>query len=76
MLMIKSWPFSSSLTFNMAMSVLSVVILAEKLISLIIARSLTPGGLMAVIWMVIVYHFVSVAYKGYKQEKPHTSQHE
>jgi len=74
--MIKSWPFSSSLTFNMAMSVLSVVILAEKLISLIIARSLTPGGLMAVIWMVIAYHFVSVAYKGYKQEKPHKTQHE
>ena len=60
----------------MAMSVLSVVILAERLISLIVTRSLTPGGAMAVIWMVIVYHFVSVAYKGYKQEKPHKSDHE
>jgi hypothetical protein len=57
------------LTFNMAMSVVSVLILAEKLYALIVARSLTPGGLMAVIWIVIAYHFVSVSYKGYKQER-------
>jgi hypothetical protein len=69
MIMISSWPFSRMLTFNMAMSVVSVLILAEKLYALIVARSLTPGGLMAVIWIVIAYHFVSVSYKGYKQER-------
>jgi hypothetical protein len=51
------------------MSVVSVLILAEKLYALIVTRSLTPGGLMAVIWIVIAYHFVSVSYKGYKQER-------
>ncbi len=74
--MIKSWPFSRSLTFNMAMSVLSVAILAEKLISLIIARSFTPGGVMAVIWIVITYHFIRVSCSGYKQEKPYKSHHD
>ncbi len=74
--MIKSWPFSRSLTFNMAMSVLSVAILAEKLISLIIARSFTPGGVMAVIWIVITYHFIRVSYRGFKQERPSKSHHD
>lgn len=74
--MLKSWPFSGSLTFNMAMCILSVGVFAEKLISLIVTRSLTPGGLMAVIWMVIAYHFVSVSYKGYKQERLHKTHRE
>lgn len=74
--MIKSWPFSRSLTFNMAMSVLSVVVLAERLISLVNSWSLTPGGLLAVIWIVITYHFISVSYKEYKQEKLHAPHHD
>ena len=57
----------------MAMSVVSVLILAEKLQVLISTRSFTPGGLMLVIWMVITYHFVSVAYEGYKEERPRKS---
>ena len=67
--MISSWPFSRMLTFNMAMSVVSVLVLAEKLYALFVAWSLTPGGLMAVIWIVITYHFISVSYKGYKHER-------
>lgn len=64
--MIGSWPFSASLTFNMAMSVVSVLVLAEKLFHLASAWTLTPGGVMAVIWIVITYHFISVSYKGFK----------
>lgn len=65
----KSWPFSASLTFNMAMIVLSVAVLSEKLYGLVSAQSLTPGGLMALIWVVITYHFINVSLKGYKKEK-------
>ena len=60
----------------MAMSVVSVAVLVERLISLVISRSLTPGGLLAVVWIVITYHFVSVSYKGYKQEKLRTPHHD
>jgi hypothetical protein len=73
MIMISSWPFSRMLTFNMVMSVVSVLVLAEKLFDLIVARSLTPGGLMALIWIVIAYHFISVSYRGYKQEQQRES---
>ena len=60
----------------MAMSVVSVLVLGEKLFQLAIAWTLTPGGVMAVIWIIITYHFISVSYKGYKQEKPNIRRNE
>jgi len=58
------------------MCVVSVLVLAEKLFIVISNQSLTPGGVMAVIWIVITYHFISVSYKGLKEERSDQTHHE
>jgi len=60
--------FFDSFTFNATLSFVSLAILADQLVSIIAARSFTPGGLRLIIWIVIAYHFISVAYKQYKEK--------
>ena len=57
-----------SFTFNATLSLVSLAVLADSLVSMIANRSFTPGGLRFVIWIVIAYHFISVAYKQYKEK--------
>ena len=57
-----------SFTWNAAMSLLSLAMLANYLVSMIAARSFAPGGVLFIVWIVIAYHFISVAYKQYKEK--------
>ncbi len=57
-----------SFTFNATLSLVSLAILADSMVSMIAARSFTPGGVRFIIWIVIAYHFISVAYKQYKEK--------
>ena len=60
--------FFDSFTFNVTLSFVSLAVLANHLVSMFAARSFTPGGVQLVIWIVIAYHFISVAYKQYKEK--------
>jgi len=68
--------FFDSFTFNATLSFVSLAILADQLVSIIAARSFTPGGLRFLIWIVIAYHFISVAYKQYKEKLETESKNE
>ncbi len=57
-----------SFTFNATLSFVSLAMLASHLVSMFAARSFTPGGVQLAIWIVIAYHFISVAYKQYKEK--------
>jgi len=57
-----------SFTFNATLSLVSLAMLANFLVSMITARSFAPGGVLFVVWIVIAYHFISVAYKQYKEK--------
>lgn len=57
-----------SFTFNVTASIVSIAVLADYLISMIAARSFARGGVLFVVWIVIAYHFISVAYKEYRQK--------
>ena len=57
-----------SFTFNATLSFVSLALLANHLLSMPTARSLTPGGVQLLIWIVIAYHFISVAYRQYKEK--------
>jgi len=57
-----------SFTFNATLSIVSLAILADSMVSMIANRSFTPGGIRFIIWIVIAYHFISVAYKQYKEK--------
>jgi len=55
-------------TWNATLSLVSLAVLADYLVSMIAARSLAPGGVLFIVWIVIAYHFISVAYKQYKKK--------
>ncbi len=57
-----------SFTFNATLSFVSLATLADYLVSMIAVRSFEPGGVMFIVWIVIAYHFISVAYKQYKEK--------
>ena len=57
-----------SFTFNATLSLVSLAMLANFLVSMIVARSFAPGGILFIVWIVIAYHFNSVAYKQYKEK--------
>lgn len=57
-----------SFTFNATLSLVSVAMLANFLVSMIAARSFSAGGVLFIVWIVIAYHFVSVAYQQYKEK--------
>ena len=57
-------------TFNATLSLVSLAVLANFLVSMIVARSFAPGGVLFLVWIVIAYHFISVAYRQYKERHP------
>jgi len=57
-----------SFTFNATLSLVSLAMLANFLLSMISARSFAPGGVLFIIWIVIAYHFITVAYRQYKEK--------
>jgi len=58
-----------SFTFNATLSFVSLAVLADLLVSTIASHGVTPPeGVRLVIWIVIAYHFISVAYKQYKEK--------
>jgi len=57
-----------SFTFNATLSLVSLTMLANFLLSMISARSFAPGGILFIVWVVIAYHFITVAYKQYKEK--------
>lgn len=57
-----------SFTWNAAMSVVSLLMLANYLVLMIAGNSFTRGGIFFIIWIVIAFHFISVAYKQYKEK--------
>lgn len=57
-----------SFTWNVAMGVVSLLMLANYLVAMIAAESFGRGGILFVIWLVIAFHFISVAYKQYRKK--------
>jgi hypothetical protein len=57
-----------SFTWNAAMSVVSLLMLANYLVSMIAAESIARNGLFFIVWIVIAFHFISVAYQQYKEK--------
>ena len=65
-----------SFTFNATLSLVSLAMLANFLLSMISARSFAPGGVLFIIWIVIAYHFITVAYRQYKEKLQQQSSEE
>ena len=65
-----------SFTWNATLSLVSLAMLANYLVSMIAARSFAPGGVLFIVWIVIAYHFISVAYKQYKEKIRHKTSDE
>ena len=61
----KQTSFITSIWFTAAMSVVSVVVLGEKLFTL--SSGDTRNLILIPIWIVIAYHFISETYKSWKQ---------
>ncbi len=57
-----------SFTWNATLSLVSLAMLANYVVSMIAARSFAPGGILFIVWIVIAYHFITVAYKQYKEK--------
>ena len=55
----------TSFWFTAAMSVVSVVVLGEKLLTL--SSGDTRNLILIPIWMLIAYHFISETYKSWKR---------
>ena len=68
--------FFDSFTFNATLSLVSLAMLAKFLVSMISARNFAPGGVLFIVWIVIAYHFVTVAYKQYKEKLRQESSNE
>ena len=60
-------------TWNATLSLVSLAVLADYLVSMIAARSFAPGGVLFIVWIVIAYHFISVAYKQYQKNRQEAS---
>ncbi len=65
--MSKLWEIIDSFAFNVTLSLVSLVAIAKNLVSMIVDRSFAPGGIWIIIWIVIAYHFFSLAYKQYEE---------
>ena len=65
--MSKFWELIDSFAFNVTLSVVSLAAIATNLVSMIAARGFTPGGVWIIIWVVIGYHYISLAYKQHKE---------
>ncbi len=63
----KLWELLDSFAFNVTLSLVSLAAIASNLVSMIAARSFAPGGVWIIIWIVIGYHYISLAYKQYKE---------
>ncbi len=63
----KLWELIDSFAFNVTLSLVSLAAIAKNLISMIAAGSFAPGGVWIIIWIVIGYHYISLAYKQYKE---------
>ncbi len=57
-----------SFTWNAAMSLVSLLMLANYLVLMIAGNSFTRGGVLFIVWIVIAFHFISVAYRQYKEK--------
>jgi len=64
----KLWELIDSFAFNVTLSLVSLAAIASNLVSVIAARSFTPGGVWIIIWIVIGYHYISLAHKQYKEK--------
>ena len=64
--MSKFWELLDSFAFNVTLSLVSLAAIATNLVSVMAARSFVPGGVWIIIWAVIGYHYISLAYKQYK----------
>jgi len=64
--MSKFWELLDSFAFNVTLSLVSLAAIATNLVSVIAARSFVPGGVWIIIWIVIAYHYISLALKQYK----------
>jgi hypothetical protein len=65
--MSKFWELLDSFAFNVTLSIVSLAAIATNLVSVIAARSFAPGGVWIIIWAVIGYHYISLAYKQFKE---------
>ena len=66
--MSKFWKLIDSFAFNVTLSLVSLAAIAKNLVSMIAARSFGPGGVWIIIWFVIGYHYISLAYKQYREK--------
>ena len=66
--MSKFWALIDSFAFNVTLSLVSLAAIAKILVSMIVARSFAPGGVWIIIWIVIGYHYISLAYKQYREK--------
>lgn len=57
-----------SFTWNVAMGLVALLVLADYLVSMIAASSFARGGVLFIVWIVIAFHFISVAYKQYREK--------
>jgi len=64
--MSKFWELLDSFAFNVTLSIVSIAAMATNLVSIMTAGSFAPGGVWIIIWAVIGYHYISLAYKQYK----------
>ncbi len=65
--MSKFTEFFDSFAFNATLSLVSLAALANHLSTMIAAGSFAPGGVNFVIWIVIAYHFITLAHKQHKE---------
>lgn len=65
--MSKLWELIDSFAFNVTVSLVSLAAIAKNLASMIVDRSFAPGGVWIIIWIVIGYHYISLAYKQYNE---------
>ncbi len=66
--MSKFWELIDSFAFNVTLSLVSLAAIAKNLVSMIVARSFAPGGVWIIIWIVIAYHYIGLAYKQYREK--------
>ncbi len=66
--MSKFWELIDSFAFNVTLSLVSLAAIAKNLVSMIVARSFAPGGVWVIIWIVIAYHYIGLAYKQYREK--------
>ena len=66
--MSKLWELIDSFAFNVTLSLVSLAAIATNLVSVIAAHSFAPSGVWIIIWLVIAYHYIRLAYKQYREK--------